>query len=1261
MYFTSPKSFLVLLASVSVFSASAKNLNASLDTKGLTKPLCFVENKGQLKDEQNHTRTDLHFKMSAPGLNLFLGDNNLVYEFHQNQVSTAGSREINISGYQVGVKLLGANPHPEIVALNKDSYHENYYTSIGSNDFFTAAAYDKVVYKNVYPGIDWVVYSKDGRAEYDFVIKKDADPSQIKIEYDGAVSLNINNDGALEATTPMGTITEAAPVAFETETGKKVAAHFGLNGNILSFETAGHNGALTIDPYLNWSTYFGGASDDVATMVTSYGGTGLLYVAGYTSSTAGISFAIGLPFNTYGGGIYDAFLAGYSATGVLAWATYFGGAGLDQGTGIAADGAGALYLTGYTNSTGIGTPGTAFPTYTATNGIDAFLVKFNNLGVRQWSTYFGGPGDDYSNTVACDAAGGIYIAGCTNSTSNIATAGAFQTALNGANDGFFAKFTNTGLLSFGSYFGGSGLDSISSAYCDGAGNLVFTGQTNSNSGISTAGAYQTALSGTNYDAFVESFSTTGTRNWGTYFGGTQNENGCGIACDGSNNICVVGNTSSTAGIASANAFQSAYGGGAQDAFVAQFTSTGTLAWSTYYGGLSSDYAGGVSVDNLNNFGFCGYTLSTSGIASTGALQASNGGGLDAFVAKFDPLGRRFWGSFFGGTGDELANGITFDATNKLTFVGSTTSSAGMYSGGGMASSATVTQPAYGGGLHDGFVTQFTPDTVVLIDQPFVDTLVCAGGTLIVNFTTNSILTTTLSVQISDASGNFPASTASGIIGVTSSAALTGSIVCTIPAATAPGTGYRIRIISTVPSFISPDDYYNIRVVSSLPVPTITAKSPICVGENEVFGVSANYIISSYSWTGPNSFTAAIASPTITGISTPDSGIYYVAITHNGCPSLTANVLVTVNNLIPPTPTLSVGAPACKNYIIHLYGNPDTTATPIGYHWSGPGGFTSTLQNPTVTDVAGAAAGTYTLMDTIGGCPSSSGLLTVSLLANSAVSIQIKPTVPGDTAICYGDSVDFNALITNGGPDPVYQWMSGLPDTPIVGAMWNTWSSNHLTNGEQIYCVLTSDAQCAYPQTVASNIITMHIADSTPSAYITVSPDSFITHGETVTFYAYAIYPGTITVFQWYVDDTLVPGANASSFTLPDVNTLASVKLQVYTPAKCASPDRVFSNKIGLHYNTGVNNVNAAIAGLDLFPNPGNGNFTIKGAVQDFNIKSVQCDITDILGQVLLSEHLNVVNGEVNKSFNISNLSNGIYLARFTSGSQEKITRFTIKH
>ena len=115
--------------------------------------------------------------------------------------------------------------------------------------------------------------------------------------------------------------------------------------------------------------------------------------------------------------------------------------------------------------------------------------------VRQWGTYYGGTGDDRGNSCAIDASGNIYLAGWTSSTTGIATTGAHQTTFGGFNDAFLVKFNSSGVRQWGTYYGGTGWEEGWSCATDSSGNIYLAGQTGSTSGIATTGAHQTTFGG----------------------------------------------------------------------------------------------------------------------------------------------------------------------------------------------------------------------------------------------------------------------------------------------------------------------------------------------------------------------------------------------------------------------------------------------------------------------------------------------------------------------------------------------------------------------------------------------------------------------------------------------------------------------------------------------------------------------------------------------------------------------------------------------
>jgi hypothetical protein len=190
---------------------------------------------------------------------------------------------------------------------------------------------------------------------------------------------------------------------------------------------------------LIYSTYIGGSSGDIGYDI-AIDGSGNAYITGWTNSTD-YDITPGA-FQTTNGGNYDVFVTKLNNTGTdLIYSTYIGGSGWNESYGIAIDGSGNAYITGYTLSTNYDiTPG-AFQTSNAGNR-DVFVTKLNSTGTGLiYSTYIGGSGDDYGYAIAIDGSGNAYITGQTNSTDYDITPGAFQTSNAGNLDVFVTKLS----------------------------------------------------------------------------------------------------------------------------------------------------------------------------------------------------------------------------------------------------------------------------------------------------------------------------------------------------------------------------------------------------------------------------------------------------------------------------------------------------------------------------------------------------------------------------------------------------------------------------------------------------------------------------------------------------------------------------------------------------------------------------------------------------------------------------------------------------
>jgi hypothetical protein len=328
-------------------------------------PLAFIPNAGQ---------TDHSVRYYAQGAG---------YSFYFTNHKAVLALQRGRRGEALDLRYLGANPNAELTAADRASGRVNYLTA--SEHHTDLPTYRRLIYRNLWPGIDMVFGGKGGKLNYEFLLRRGAKVSDIRLAYAGADGVSLGAGGGLLVKTPLGTLRDARPQSFQLIDGRRVPvdSHYSLAGDSYGFSVGHHDRGqpLVIDPSLAYSTFLGGSA-------------------------------------------------------------------FDFGAGIAVDSAGAAYVTGTTISTDFPTTAGAFDT-SLDGFRDAFVTKLNPAGSGlAYSTFLGGsaPFDpraggagEFGEGIAVDSTGAAYVTGTTRSADFPTTAGAFDTSLDGFRDAFVAK------------------------------------------------------------------------------------------------------------------------------------------------------------------------------------------------------------------------------------------------------------------------------------------------------------------------------------------------------------------------------------------------------------------------------------------------------------------------------------------------------------------------------------------------------------------------------------------------------------------------------------------------------------------------------------------------------------------------------------------------------------------------------------------------------------------------------------------------------
>jgi hypothetical protein len=605
-------------------------------------PLTFELNRGQ-------AASPVKFFSRGRGYSAFLTADGMVLSLRPSRfvpvAMSASSSPRATQNVSIEIKLAGATPNATVIGENQQPGTINYFIGNNPANWRTnVPTYSQVRYHDVYPGIDLLYYGNHRQLEYDFSVSPGADPQKIQFKIAGATP-QIDRKGNLVLHTSAGDLSFQAPAIYQPDGKTRQPVEGGytlLDSTHVAIRIGNYDRTrpLIIDPVLLYSTYLGGSGADQPTGI-AVDSTGSVYLAGYTNSSD-------FPLATFGSlpsGQPHVFVAKLDATGTnLVYADYLGGNDQDYGYALALDSANEVYVTGSTASSDFPMVNPYQGTYPGS--FNGFVTKISANGSSLlYSTYLGGNGSDQPAGIAIDSLGSAVVAGTTTST-NFPVANAYQSTVLANQGGLFGNY------GFLTKFNPDGLSLIYSTYFGGSSNVILN---------------------------------CGDPCWPSPYSAIN-----GIALDANGNAYATGVTNTYDFPTTAGAYRQTNTTGQDDTvgFVSQFSTGGSLNYSTYFYETSGSITNlnAIAVDGSGSAYITGIALSdgTFPITSTGICDPSVAGVACsfAFVTKFDSTGATLLYSTFLGA-NNFANpvAIALDSSNDAYVVASTNSSSFSTTGG----------------------------------------------------------------------------------------------------------------------------------------------------------------------------------------------------------------------------------------------------------------------------------------------------------------------------------------------------------------------------------------------------------------------------------------------------------------------------------------------------------------------------------------------------------------------------------------------------
>lgn len=669
------------------------------------------------------------------------------------------------------------------------------------------------------------------------------------------------------------------------------------------------------------------------------------------------------------------------------WANTSGSNTSDMGKSIATDAYGNVFTIGSFGGTVDFDPGpSVFNLTSPTSTMSSFISKKDDKGNFLWAKSIIGAN---FNCITIDLQNNVHIAGSFSGNIDFDLGPTVYNLRSSNEDMFISKIDNSGNFIWALKIGSTGNETIQSICLDANGNIFTTGFFSGTTDLNPSDGEIIYNSKGGNDIFISKFNSTGSVIWGRAFGSINDDKGVSIAIDNLGNVFTTG---SIGGVTDFDPL-TVNGNvgpvqGNSDIYISKHDANGLYKWAKNISGPSNESGVSIQVDINNNIITAGNFLGTTDFdPNVGTYNMTSLGATDIYVCKLNTNADLLWAKQFGGSFPDEVYNIATDKLGNIYTCG--------FFGGSVDFDPNISTTflVQGNTNYEGFIHKLDSDG----NFDFVKPLLTSSQ--------NNIPAKIICSSICLSENNYILCTGS----------YTGNVDFD------PGKSTKF--------LVSSENWDIFNFASCNYTLKITSNSPICVGQTLSFNV--NTIPSStYSWTGPNNFNAAIQNPSVLNVTNGASGEYKLT-SNNGC-IVSETFNVTLNQ--PPTISPSSNSPVCESKTLDLFSNSSQTVK--SYLWTGPNNFSSSNSSSSIKKISLLGSGEYTVLATgTNGCQISKK---INVIVNAIPTINI--TSLTNVSVCSYNNNGFISTSVNGGLPPYTFYWSTTP-------LQTTSNATNLTEGQ----------------------------------------------------------------------------------------------------------------------------------------------------------------------------------------------------------------------